>query len=174
MSPKSIFVRNNDKYEVCIPITYLFLCIMPFVMLVYLFCSTKGLGGEGRERELPRKWVHRKMLRVMFQNWSVCLNLVFPAIVLFGTQMILQKSDGTILVQLNGCLLHVLHPIRPNLWRPKDQNGTFGLGRALKWILSSIVTQLLVLLDKQFSVFTQCQNQQARLKMDDDKPLLPS
>ena len=97
LSPKSIFVRNNDKYEVCIPITYLFLCIMPFVMLVYLFCSTKGLGGEGRERELPRKWVHRKMLRVMFQNWSAGLNLVFPAKVIFGTQMRFQKIGWNII-----------------------------------------------------------------------------
>ena len=147
------------------PLMFLFLCILPFVMIVDLFrnadlffVSPKILKerqtGESWVFQKFRKWIHLKMLRVILQNWSALIYLILLGVVVWNPNKTAENRMNhwyiytaayfAICILVDATVKFVSHTRLACCLRGCGKN--FDFQRASMWIPASIVTQLLLLI----------------------------
>ena len=149
------------------PRMLIFLCILPFVMILdlfrnadLLFVSPKVLKkrqtGESRVFQIFRKWIHLKMLRVILQNWSALIYLTLLGVVVWNPNKtpenrmnhwyIYTAAYFALCNLVDSTVKFFSHTRLSSCLRGCGKKPNFDFQRVSKWIHASIVTQLLLLI----------------------------
>ena len=145
------------------PLMFLFLCILPFVMIVDLFrnadlffVSPKILKerqtGESWVFQKFRKWIHLKMLRVILQNWSALIYLILLGVVVWNPAKTAENRMNhwynytaayfALCILVDATVKFFSH----TRLRGCGKKANFDFQRVSKWIPLIFVTQFLLLI----------------------------